>query len=180
MIATDNSIISSAITFDGKYLFVLDEDGFLIQFDIKRQKKIKHYGNVLLEGLIGNIAITFDNKYLFIEGSKCLKQFDIKQQKLIQSYEGMFIELNGLLAFTYDSQYLFIKDKFDLKQLDIKKQKFVKNYEFLKEHQETKAMAISNNSKYCFTLDHCGNLDQIDIENRDKFNKYGNTFPHEG
>ena len=100
-------ISSMAITADNRYLFTGDiEDGDVKQFRVSDGRMIKHYHQLLEDG-ISSLITTHDSKYLFAGGKRGqLKQICLESQELVHDYGKIYNSDIYQLQTTRDSKYV--------------------------------------------------------------------------
>lgn len=158
------SKLCTSATANNKYQFVIDDKGFVSQWDIRDQKLLKEYTNHELNVQSPYTKIsTSDSRFLFLSsfGGK-LVQLNIEERKVEKDYGKIHSNTIRSMAVTYDNIYQFTSDASgNVKQWEIAKQTLIQDYGQV--HSSIHSIVVSIDSQYLFTSDNSGYLKQWDI-----------------
>ena len=127
----ENSIIKQLVTPDSRYLFTLDYDGNLKQFDVQEQYQERDYSELEVPG-VKLMACLSDSRSLFISDTKNnVRQIDVRLAILDKEY-GVIVDKGATitaLMTTPVSKYLYVGDNTGrLQQFNTKQQFLEKDF----------------------------------------------------
>ena len=159
-------ITALAETIDGNYLYICNEKGHMVKYNLTDAKIVKEFGQIH-DGVISSIAATADGKYLLTSDSTgTCKQFDLETDKLYNDFGQIHTREIHAIVVSYDSKRFYTADGGGyLKEFSVWFSKLYKN--FGRVHAvEIFAIAITKSNEYLFTSDMSGRLKQYSLEEK--------------